>query len=70
MQQQRIIELGGVRNLRDVGGYPSADGKRQTVWRALFRSGCLDELDEDGQRWVIDAGVRTLIDLRDSTEVC
>jgi protein-tyrosine phosphatase len=68
-ERQRIIELNGARNLRDVGGYPTTDGQRQTRWRTLYRSACLDELHETGQQWLIEAGLRTIIDLRDSQEV-
>jgi len=55
--------------LRDVGGYPTTDAQRQTRWRTLYRSGCLDELHETGQQSLINAGLRTVIDLRDSQEV-
>jgi protein tyrosine/serine phosphatase len=65
---ERIIRLGGTRNLRDVGGYPTVDGRR-VRWRTLFRSDCLDRLDLAGQAWLIQAGLRTVIDLRDRAEV-
>jgi protein-tyrosine phosphatase len=58
----------GTRNLRDLGGYPTVDGRR-TRWRTLFRSDCLDQLDDAGQAWLINAGLRTIIDLRDDEEV-
>jgi len=64
-----MIELHGVRNLRDTGGYPSTDGQRQTRWHTLYRSDCTDGLDQAGQHWLLDAGLRTIIDLRDSEEV-
>jgi protein tyrosine/serine phosphatase len=66
--QRRIIQLHGTRNLRDVGGYPTVDG-RQTRWRTLYRSDCLDRLDEAGQVWLVQAGLRNIIDLRDRAEV-
>ena len=68
-ERQRIIELVGARNLRDVGGYPTTDGQRQTRWRTLYRSGCTDELHETARQWLIDAGLRTVVDLRDRLEV-
>jgi protein-tyrosine phosphatase len=37
---ERHLPLDGTRNVRDVGGYPTVDG-RQTRWRTLLRS---DEL--------------------------
>jgi protein-tyrosine phosphatase len=60
--------LGGTRNLRDVGGYPTTDGRR-TRWRTLYRSDCLDRIDEIGQTWLVEAGLRTIIDLRDNVEI-
>ena len=65
---ERVLQLGGTRNLRDVGGYPTVDGRR-TRWRVLYRSDCLDQLDEAGQSWLVKAGLRTVIDLRDREEV-
>ena len=64
----RLVGLNGTRNLRDLGGYPTVDG-RQTRWRKLYRSECLDLLDEAGQTWLIDAGLRTIVDLREDEEV-
>jgi protein-tyrosine phosphatase len=65
---QRVLTLKGTRNLRDLGGYATLDGRR-TRWRTLYRSDCLDTLDEAGQRWLIDAGLRTVLDLRQDAEV-
>ena len=64
---ERVLRLGGTRNLRDVGGYPTVDGRR-TRWRTLYRSDCLDRLDAAGQAWLVDAGLRSVIDLRDVEE--
>jgi protein-tyrosine phosphatase len=66
--ERRVLQLGGVRNLRDVGGYPTTDA-RCTRWRTLYRSECLDCLDAAGQAWLVQAGLRTVIDIRDDTEV-
>ena len=39
---RRLIRLDAVHNFRDMGGYPTADG-RTTRWRTLFRvTGCTD----------------------------
>jgi protein-tyrosine phosphatase len=67
--RSRIIVLRGVRNLRDIGGYRTTDGRRRTRWQTLYRSDCTDELDKSGQQCLLDAGLRTVIDLRDSSEV-
>ena len=68
-ERQRILQLVGARNLRDVGGYLTTDGLRQTRWRMLYRSGSLHELHEVSQQWLINAGLRSIIDLRDPDEV-
>ena len=68
LEPSRVLTLTGTRNLRDVGGYPTVDGRR-TRWRTLYRSDCLDQLDQPGQAWLVDAGVRTIVDLRDDEEV-
>jgi protein-tyrosine phosphatase len=67
-EELRIIQLAGVDNLRDVGGYATVDG-RHTRWRTLYRSDCLDRLDPSGQTWLIEAGLRTIIDLRGPEEL-
>jgi protein-tyrosine phosphatase len=64
----RLVGLTGTRNLRDLGGYPTVDG-RLTRWRTVYRSDCLDQLDAAGQTWLIEAGLRTIVDLRGDREV-
>ena len=68
LEVERHLPLEGISNLRDVGGYATVDG-RYTRWRTLFRSGCVDRLSPAGQEWLIDAGLRTVIDLRDDEEI-
>ena len=68
VDERRLIRLGGTRNLRDLGGYLTVDGRR-TRWRTVFRSDCLDQLHPAGQEWLLQAGLRTIIDLRDGQEV-
>jgi protein-tyrosine phosphatase len=57
----RRIDLGGLYNVRDLGGYPGADGR--TVRRdVLFRASSLHRLsDEEAWR---DFGARCVVDLR------
>jgi protein-tyrosine phosphatase len=59
----RRIPLRNCANLRDVGGYPAADG-RTTRWRTLLRSGSLHFAAEDAARTLDEYGVRTVLDLR------
>ena len=65
---RRAIAVEGVSNVRDLGGYETADG-RQTRWRALFRAADIHALSPSAQSTLIDAGVRTVIDLRGSREL-
>jgi protein-tyrosine phosphatase len=64
---RRRIELAGVLNFRDVGGYPVASGGA-VRWRTLFRSDALHGLDTAGVAAVTGLGVRSVIDLRTQLE--
>jgi protein-tyrosine phosphatase len=50
-------------NARDLGGYPSANG-RETRWGAVVRSDDLSSLTEAGRKALRDYGIRSIIDLR------
>src|SRR5690349_2445025 len=67
IEMNRHIEIEGGYNVRDLGGYPTADG-RVTRPRVLIRAGTLDKLTPRGQRQLSDYGVRTIVDLRDEQE--
>jgi protein-tyrosine phosphatase len=55
-------------NIRDVGGYVTADGG-QIRWGALVRADNLCRLSPAGCAALIDHGVRTIIDLRSPSEL-
>lgn len=55
-------------NTRDLGGLPTRDGK-ETRWKTVIRSDILSRLTDDGQRALLDYGVKTIIDLRSPQEV-
>jgi protein-tyrosine phosphatase len=63
----RRIELAGLFNLRDLGGYPTARG--ELPWRTLLRSDALHQLDAMGIAALAQLGLRTIIDLRTHVEV-
>jgi protein-tyrosine phosphatase len=65
---RRRIELAGVFNFRDVGGYP-VEGGGSVRWRTLFRSDALHWLDPAGVAAVAALGLRTVLDLRSHAEV-
>lgn len=65
--QRRHIQLKGSSNLRDIGGYPAAGGKR-VKWGAVYRSGALWGLTTDDWRWIEEKGIAGLCDLRSDAE--
>jgi protein-tyrosine phosphatase len=64
----RRIEWPGFHNARDLGGLPAAGG-RVTRRRALIRSADLRFVTAAGWQAAYDAGVRTVVDLRNDDEV-
>lgn len=65
----RLIPLDGCLNFRDLGGYPTIDG-RLVRWRQLFRSDALDLLSAADLVHLRDIlGIRDVIDLRSTAEV-
>jgi protein-tyrosine phosphatase len=65
---RRRIELAGLLNFRDVGGYPVTGGG-SVRWRTLFRSDALHRLDSAGVAAITGLGLRTVLDLRTQLEV-
>jgi protein-tyrosine phosphatase len=63
---ERRILLAGPVNFRDLGGYPTADGRR-VRWGRVFRADALVFTDEDLAVFG-DLGIRTVYDLRSSFE--
>ncbi len=65
---QRHIELEGTQNIRDLGGYPTKDGK-QTKWGKYYRADSLHNVSPEGHAFLQkEKGVHTIIDLRLSME--
>lgn len=65
---QRRIPLEGQPNFRDLGGYPSSDG-RTVRWGALYRSGELNKLSQADQAKLAALDLKTVVDLRSEPEV-
>lgn len=59
----RHLNLQGASNFRDLGGYPTADG-RMTRWRQLFRSNHLGQLTAADVEIVRGLGVKRAFDFR------
>lgn len=66
---KRVIPLEGCLNFRDLGGYPTGDG-RSIRWGQLFRSDALHLLTPaDVARLRDELCIGTIVDLRSSAEV-
>lgn len=63
----RVLDVEGAYNVRDIGGYRTADGKT-THYRAFLRADGLHNLTESAKADLIEYGVRTVIDLRRTFE--
>jgi protein-tyrosine phosphatase len=55
-------------NVRELGGYPTADGG-ETQWGAYLRADSLCRLTPNGEKALVEYGVRTIIDLRNASEL-
>lgn len=65
---RRLVRLEAVHNFRDMGGYPTSDG-RTTRWRTLFRADGLYRLSGVDLDVVRTLGLRTVVDLRTPREL-
>ena len=63
----RHLNLAGASNFRDLGGYPTRDG-RIVRWRQIFRSNHLGHLTEDDIAVMRELGVRSAFDFRGTEE--
>src|SRR5438874_9296422 len=63
----RHVLLDACFNVRDLGGYPAADG-RSVRWGEVFRGDGLHRLTPAGAQPLHDLAIRTVLDLRTSGE--
>jgi Protein tyrosine/serine phosphatase len=68
MANVRLLPIEGAYNVRDMGGYNAADGKK-VKWGMVFRSGDLNLLTENDLILLNSIQIKTFIDFRDSAEV-
>ncbi len=61
------LPLKNAGNVRELGGHPCAKGS-VTKWRAFLRGDDLSMLTEEEVSFLLDYGVRTVIDLRSHSE--
>lgn len=67
-QNLRRIPLNSAINLRDLGGYPTMDGKA-TPFGRFFRSDNMFDLTPEDMEILVKRGIRTIIDLRTPGEI-
>ena len=68
LHPRRRLDLEGAYNVRDLGGYPTLDGRR-TRWGKFLRADGLHALTAESQDALFGYGVRTVVDLRLTREV-
>ena len=66
--KEKLIKLDGTYNLRELGGYRAPNGQ-MILPRKLLRSDGLHSLSKADEAFIIQYGVRTIIDLRSTIEV-
>jgi protein-tyrosine phosphatase len=64
---KRHLQWPGSFNIRDIGGYPTRDGRR-TRWRTLLRGAGYFPADAGVSAEALELGVRTVVDLRSAPE--
>jgi protein-tyrosine phosphatase len=64
---RRVLPLEGGVNFRDMGGYPTEDGRR-VRWGKIYRSGTMFGLTRTDYDILATLGIRRLIDLRTPEE--
>ena len=68
LEPSRHLRLEGGYNFRDVGGYPTSDGRR-TRWQVLLRSESPARLTRRSREALVEYGLRTVVDLRGAVEL-
>jgi protein-tyrosine phosphatase len=63
----RILDIDGVFNFRDIGGYHTADGRRVRTG-LVYRSGALNALTDTGLAKLQELGIKLVCDLRSEDE--
>jgi protein-tyrosine phosphatase len=64
---ERLLPLEGAQNFRDLGGYPTADGRR-VRWGQIYRSDHLGDLSDADLDYLDGLGIHTICDFRSGTE--
>ena len=68
LKPTRRLDLDGAYNVRELGGYSTKDGL-ETRWKTFLRADSLHRLTKASQTDLLDYGIKTVIDLRESVEL-
>lgn len=66
-EAHRRLPVEGAHNLRDLGGYATADGQRLR-WGALYRSDALGDLSDEDVAYLERLALRRVVDFRSAAE--
>lgn len=64
----RNINITGIQNFRDLGGYNSTETGKETRWGMIYRSAQIDSIPPCARQELANIGIRTIIDLRSGKE--
>lgn len=67
IERDRTLSLPTAVNLRDIGGYPAANGSR-IKWGLIYRSGTLYDLSDDDAAALAARGIKLICDFRSEQE--
>lgn len=65
----RNLNIAGIQNFRDLGGYRVRNGSKSVRWGMLYRSADIDNMDANAIRELHNLGIKTIVDLRDQKEI-
>ena len=66
---QRLVELEGAYNFRDLGGYPTQDNQHSVKWGKIYRSSHLSSLTDGDLKKVSQLGIKAVCDFRGDQEM-
>ncbi len=67
IREQRLLQLENVSNIRDLGGYETQEGNF-TKANKYIRSSVLSKLNNADYKYIVDYGVKIILDLRTDFE--
>ena len=66
-EENRLLPMDGSYNTRELGGYKTLDGK-SVKWGVLFRSDKLSDISEADQNYLVNLGIKKIVDFRSKSE--